>query len=483
MLYARSGNALRLTAVDGFGAAAGVSPGMTLADARARCPGLVAVEGDEAADRHWLEQMAQDCIRHSPHVTLLAPDGIGLDISGTAHLFGGEQALLDLVMEELAAQGMELRGACGGTMQAAQALARYGNWPVADEYAAIRALPTAALGLDEEAALGLKRAGLTTVGAVAARPLASIAARFGMAAVTAIERLLGAEQAPITVLKPQEPLRFERRFAEPVTHQDAIANTLQALMREAAAALEERGEGGRQFRLELHRSDGAVQALDIATGGATRDPARVRRLFAERIGALADPLDPGFGYDSMVLEVPVAEPLAVAQSAFGKGAAADQGGGTTGLVEQLSTRLGAGAVCRLVAQDSHIPEQAQLALPAIEGPMPTRWTPPAPGEPPARPLFLFDPPQMVTVIAEVPDGPPHRFRWRRKLHEVRLYEGPERIACEWWRRKGGEQEGKGGLTRDYYRVEDVRGRRFWLFRHGLYSEKPDPRWYLHGLFA
>ncbi|HQS71083.1 MAG TPA: DNA polymerase Y family protein, partial [Novosphingobium sp.] len=85
------------------------------------------------------------------------------------------------------------------------------------------------------------------------------------------------------------------------------------------------------------------------------------------------------------------------------------------------------------------------------------------------------------------DGPPHRFRWRRKLHEVRLYEGPERIASEWWRRKGGEAPGKGGLTRDYYRIEDVRGRRYWIFRHGLYEEKPDPRqgpkWYLHGLFA
>ena len=97
--------------------------------------------------------------------------------------------------------------------------------------------------------------------------------------------------------------------------------------------------------------------------------------------------------------------------------------------------------------------------------------------------MVFDPPQPVDVIAEVPDGPPHRFRWRRKLHEVRLYEGPERIAAEWWRRKGGEYSGKGGLTRDYYRIEDVRGRRYWIFRHGLYDEKPDPRWYLHGLFA
>ena len=111
-------------------------------------------------------------------------------------------------------------------------------------------------------------------------------------------------------------------------------------------------------------------------------------------------------------------------------------------------------------------------------PPPTPWTATEPGEPPLRPFHLFDPPQPIEVIAEVPDGPPHQFRWRRATHAVRRYEGPERIAAEWWRRRD-----NGGLTRDYYRVEDVHGRRYWLFRHGLYDEKPDPRWYIHGVFA
>ncbi len=149
-----------------------------------------------------------------------------------------------------------------------------------------------------------------------------------------------------------------------------------------------------------------------------------------------------------------------------------------------STRLGPGRIRRLAARDSHIPEQAQLALPALTHPAaPLRLPPPAPGDPPLRPLLLFDPPQPVEVIAEVPDGPPLRFRWQRKLLDVRRYEGPERIAAEWWRRRGGEAPGGGGLTRDYYRVEDQRGRRFWIFRHGLYAERADPRWFLHGLFA
>ena len=148
------------------------------------------------------------------------------------------------------------------------------------------------------------------------------------------------------------------------------------------------------------------------------------------------------------------------------------------LADRLATRLGRGRVRRLRPADTHIPEQAQLELPAADAPPPLPWQEPESGEPPTRPFHLFDPPQPIEVIAEVPDGPPHQFRWRRQAHAVRRYEGPERIAAEWWRRRD-----NGGLTRDYYRVEDAQGRRFWLFRHGLYDEKPDPRWYIHGVFA
>jgi protein ImuB len=244
--------------------------------------------------------------------------------------------------------------------------------------------------------------------------------------------------------------------------------------------LEQRGLGGRRFVLSLFRSDGARQRLAIETGLPTRDPAPVLRLFEERIATLADPLDPGFGYDRITLFLPKTEPLAAIQTALD---GSEQDAATLAdLIDRLSTRLGPASLCRLTPQNSHIPEQSQLALPAIQNHKAPWPTPPA-GEPPMRPLFLFDPPQQVEVIAEVPDGPPHRFRWRRKLHEVRLYEGPERIASEWWRRKGGEALGKGGLTRDYYRIEDVRGRRYWIFRHGLYEERQGPKWYLHGLFA
>lgn len=473
--------ALRLAAVNARAQGMGLLPGMTLADARAQQPDLMVAEMDKEADRHWLARMTRHCLAWSPLVTALPPDGITLDITGGEHLFGGEAGLASEVEESFAGYGMTLRWACAATAEGAQALARHAVLPVVDERTALHTLPIAALDLEAEAALALRRVGLKTIGAIAARPAASIAARFGIEAVTALRRLTGEEHAPIVPLKQLAPLRFDRRFAEPIGHQDAVAACFLSLLQTAAEALEVRGLGGRRFDLVLHRSDDVRHQLSIETGLPTRDPEPVLRLFDERIASLADPLDPGFGYDSISLFIGKTERLAPGQATLE--GEEQKHSALPELIDRLSIRLGANSLCRLIPQDSHIPEQAQLALPAIRERMPVRWPEPVADEPPMRPIFLFDPPQPVEVIAEVPDGPPHRFRWRRKLHEVRLYEGPERIASEWWQREGGEEPGKGGLTRDYYRIEDVRGRRYWIFRHGLYDEKPNPRWYLHGLFA
>ncbi|WP_227711306.1 Y-family DNA polymerase [Novosphingobium ovatum] len=474
-LVERMRGALRLSAVNAAALAMGIAPGMALADARALLPDLYVADADPAGDAHGLAQLAQRCLEWSPLVTPLPPDVITLDITGTDHLFGGEAALSAQVEDAFAALGLTLRHALATTPEAAQALARHATTPAPDERAAIARLPVTALGLDSEATLALQRAGLTDIGALLTRPMASIAARFGADAVTALRRLSGEAQAPIAALAPVAPLRFTRRFAEPIGLQSTIAASFAALLHQAAAVLMARDLGGRAFVLTLYRSDGARHRLMIETGQPTRDPALVLRLFDERIAALADPLDPGFGYDQIRLSVPHTEPLrAVQPDLDGAGQASDA---LAELIDRLSTRLGPDALRRLVPYDSHLPEQAQRAIPA-QGNTPAPWPAPPAAEPPLRPLFLFDPPQPVEVIAEVPDGPPQRFRWRRQLHEVRLFEGPERIAAPWWLHGDAP-----GLTRDYYRIEDKAGRRYWIFRHGLYEEKPDPRWYIHGQFA
>lgn len=203
-------------------------------------------------------------------------------------------------------------------------------------------------------------------------------------------------------------------------------------------------------------------------------------MLRERIDTLADPLDPGFGYDMVRLAVLHTEPLSAAQLEMAGEERPDAD--LAGLIDRLAVRLGTDKVARLQSYDSHIPERAQILVAASQAA--SSWPAAKGEEPPARPLFLLDPPERIQILmAEVPDGPPLRFQCRGTWHEVRHAEGPERIAAEWWRRKHGHRPGEGGLTRDYYRIEDGEGRRFWLFRHGLYGEKSDLAWYLHGLFA
>jgi len=413
-------------------------------------------------------------------VALDPPHGLILDVTGCAHLFGGERGLAADIEARMVKLSTTVRLALAGTPRAAHALARYQALPAKDEAAAIRRLPVAALELEPEATQGLLRAGLKTIGELAKRSLATIAARFGAEAATALRELLGEATRPIEPHVLIAPIIAERRFADPVARTEHALRVLGELAAEAAWQLEQRQEGGRRFEAAFFRSDGLVRPLGIETSQPTRDRALIIRLMSERIEGLNDPIDPGFGFDLIRLSVPVTEPLAVTQLRLEGGAAKEAE--VAALIDRLSNRLGRNRVQRLVAQDTHIPEQMQLALPAVEAKARTHWPKPQPGEPPLRPLHLFDPPQPIDVIAEVPDGPPHRFRWRRKFHEVRRFEGPERIASEWWKRRDGAVD-RAGLTRDYYRVEDARGRRFWVFRHGLYEEKPDPRWYLHGLFA
>ncbi len=466
--------ALRLHAIDREAARLGIECGMTLADARARVPELEAFDYAAHDDHVWLERLADGCIRYTPAVALDAPDGLLLDVTGCVHLFGSEAALAGDLIGRLERLGVAARHAFADNPDAARALARY-HVSGASEDESVRRLPVAALGLDDEATLSLKRAGLKTVGDVAVRSLASIAARFGGDAATRVRRMMGEADSPLTPRIPKPPFHVERRFAEPVSRTDYALQVLGELMAEAVIRLEETHEGGRRFEARFFRTDGLVQRLAVETGRPTRDVEAMLRLFRERIDTLADPIDPGFGFDLIRLDLPIVERLDAAQLKLEGGAVAEAE--LAALIDRLSTRLGRGRVRRFAPRDRHLPEQAELTLPAVEAAPAGEWPMPQAGEPPLRPIHLFDPPQPIDHVAsDVPDGPPMRFRWRRILHEVAKVEGPERIATPWW-------TSRQAPTRDYYRVEDRRGRRFWIFRHGLYEEKESPGWYIHGVFA
>lgn len=469
---------MRVVAVDRRALSLGLASGLMLADARACVPDLSVTPLDAPADAVCLERLADGCDRWTPLVALDPPHGLLLDISGCAHLFGGETELVKDIRRRFHRSGLDLRFAVAGTPDAARALARYGRGGIVApdmEAQSIGPLPVAALGVEQQIVHGLSRAGLKTIAALAERPSTPLAARFGDDLIARLNRVLGRDDIRITPRRRPPACMAERPFAEPIARIEDIEATLERLMQRIADLLQQRGEGGRRFEASFFRVDGAVRMIAVETGHPSRDPKTILRLYRERLEALADPLDPGFGFDLIRLAVPVVEPLDAAQvSLDGK---VNDNSDVADLVDKLVARFGRERVQRFLPRDTHDPHRRAFAVPAAGAAM-ARWDVPEADEPPARPLHVFNPPQPVQVMAQVPDGPPARFIWRRAAHDIVLAEGPERIAAEWWRR---EQDMP---TRDYYRVEDREGRRFWIFRDGLYEREIEkPQWYLHGLFS
>jgi protein ImuB len=333
---------------------------------------------------------------------------------------------------------------------------------------------------------GLRRAGLKTIGDVAARARHEITARFGADFTTLLEGALGQGDAPISPRKPLPDYIVEKRFPEPVATEAVISATLSRLAGMLVAAMDRQGKGARRLQANFFRTDGVVRAIAVDTGQPVTKAEVIDRLFRERLDALNDPLDPGFGFDLIRLSASRVE--IVVQQQRDLDAKVHDNDELAALIDRIAARIGGRRVVVHLPQDTHIPERAVLAAPAqhhLAAAQQADWPVRAESEPPLRPLRLFARPEAIKVIAEVPDGPPAWFQWRRATHTVMRVEGPERVAMEWWRSPAEM------LTRDYFRVEDEAGLRFWLYRDGLYDreiaqregEIAQPNWFVHGLFA
>jgi protein ImuB len=514
VLAAPEGGAVRLAAVTINAGKAGLFPGQTLADARALCPELAVHDYDPGGDAAALDALADWCRRYTPWA---APSGLEtggaaglwLDISGCAHLFGGEAALLEDLTGRLAQVGYTTRAGLADTTGAAWAAARFGVPAKAatiimepgQHRALLAALPVAALRLPSDILDGLDRLGLRRIADLAALPRAGLARRFGELPARRLDQAFGQIDEPISPRAPAPVWRLRTAFPEALGREEDIAAAVGNLAEALCNRLARAERGARRLELCLYRVGGRVDTVHAGTSRASRDPDHLMRLLREQLDRLPEPPtsapDPlSAAAEAMVETLTLAatgtEPLHMRQTGIATGLPDDDERDPDALerlVDRLSGRLGADNVRRFSACESHLPERVQTSSPALAGSQqnPARASSWKPGLP--RPPRLLPRPEPVEAVAPVPDDPPVMFRWRGRLHRITRAEGPERIAPEWWR----TPDAAGGSTildddtRDYYRVEDEAGKRFWLYRDGLYdrhrnTDEP-PKWYLHGFFG
>jgi protein ImuB len=495
VLSRRTGSRSEVTAACPTALAAGIRIGMAITQARALVPELRVDAADPHGDRADLERLAHGLARRwSPSVTLAGEDLLFLDLTGVAHLHGGEARMLRRLHALLARLGFAARIAVADTPGAAWAFARFRPETLLlcppDEHGGwLAPLPVEALRLAGDALDLLHRLGIDSIGQLAALPRAPLVRRFGTTIAARLDQALGRIPEPVTPVTPPEPIAVTQRFAEPIATPEAIAHWLGDLVHRLAEALAGAGQGARRIGLVADRVDGVPQRIGIGLARASRDPAHLLRLLSRRI----DQIEPGYGLDAMTLHLLRSEPLGALP--VEERLDAETVPDLAPLIDTLATRIGMARLWRMRPVESDVPERSAAALPPLDPP--EREAPPMKADdvrqldrnaplPPwhpdwPRPIRLLRRPERLDhVVAALPDQPPRRFTWRGERHEVVRADGPERIHGEWWKRAAETH-----ATRDYFRVEDERGRRYWLFRQGdgERSVTGDLSWYLHGLFG
>ena len=474
ILAQRIGNRQLIAAACPRARALSLAPGMPVTQARALVPGLEIADAEPEADAAFLQRLALFAARRwTPRAAVSPPDGLFLDLTGVAHLFGGEERACVRFVSFVARLGFTARIAVAGTWGAAHALARFSGETIARcpngaEAEAIAPFPLAALRLSEESLAAARRLGLETVGELFAMPRGPLQRRFGKALVARLDQALGRASEAIDPVVPEEPPSAVLRFAEPIASPEAIAQALTQLMARLAETLAKRALGARRVVFACLRVDGEEREAAIGTARATRDGSHLLRLLLPKI----EEIDPGFGIEAMRLVAARSEPLAP-EAIEGELAGAKPAPDLSFLIDCLSSRLGARRLFRTSAVESDVPERSVRRVPPLAKPAGwPRWP---------RPVRLLSPPELVdNVVALLPDQPPRRFTWRGRPYRVRAADGPERIHGEWWRCAK-----EADAVRDYFQVEDEEGARFWLFRRGdgVDSRTGDLSWYLHGVFG
>jgi protein ImuB len=447
----------------------GLAPGMPLAKARAIYPAVKVAEADAAEDARALLRLAEWCVRFSPLVAVDAPDGLWIDAAGVAHLFGGEQKMLRKIIARLARDHISATVAIADTPGAAWAAARSGGGIIASgkTLEALKPLSVASLRLPPITVSALRRMGLRSIDQLLKVPRSVIPIRFGADVLKRLDQALGQHTEPINPILPPAAQRQVLRFEEPISTPDDLERATHILCERLCKDLDLTHQGARRLDLVFYRVDGVAAAIRVGTSRPNREPKHLAKMLIEKLVLV----DPGFGVEAMALTAAVAERTTAQQlTTDAKSISAEED--LSYLTDRLVNRIGARNVYGIRPVESDIPERAVKHVPPISN-APREWA-----DRGIRPLQLLSPPEPVDVIAMMPDHPPVTFKWRGTTHKIQRADGPERIQSEWWRSRSEITE-----VRDYFRVENERGERYWLYRDSRLTSSNAYRWYLHGVFA
>lgn len=459
-----------ITATTAAAESHGIQVGMPVADAKAIVPDLQIFDEKPKRAEQLLKALGRWCIRYTPIVALDLPDGLILDISGCAHLWGGERAYLKDIVTRLRGSGYDVRAAIADTIGTAWAISRFGQVsPIIDsgkQVPALLSLPAAALRLESVVLTRLQKLGLYTIGSFISMPRSALRRRFGEGLLLRLAQALGQAEEYIQPIMVPEPWQERLPCMEPIRTKVGIEIAIKRLLETLCLRLQQDGKGIRTAILKCYRVDGKIQQVEIGTNKASHHVQHLFKLFELKIASIA----PGLGIELFILEALKVEEISLSQEALWAGNPGLDDEKVAELLDRITAKVGTGTIHRYLPDEHYWPERSIKAAASLEDQALTSWRSDKP-----RPVRILAKPEPVEVTAPIPDYPPLMFRYKNKVHHIKKADGPERIEREWWL--------ESGEHRDYYNVEDQDGQRYWLFRSGHYEGRERRQWYLHGFYA
>ena len=447
----------------------GADAGMVVADCRAVLPSLMVLDDMPGLPEKILAGLAEWCLRFTPIAAVDAPQGLILEISGCAHLWGSEKLYLTDILSKLRGLGYDCRAAIADTIGCAWAISRYGTQTaiIAPEQhkRALQSLPPVALRLPVELVERLEKLGLMTIGSFIDMPRSALRRRFGAELLLQLDKALGATLEVLTPIQPAEPFQERLPCLEPIRTRKGIDIALTTLMETLCTRLTKEEKGLRSAIFKGFRVDGDVQQIEIGTNRPSRDAAHLLKLFEQKTGTLR----PDLGFELFVLEAKGVEDYAAALEQLWQLGRAEHEKDVAELLDRIAGKIGKKTIHRYLPAEHYWPERSIKEAASLQDVPDAAWRTDRP-----RPVHLLARPEQIEVMVALPDYPPLLFHYKGKPYRVSKADGPDRIEQEWWL--------EDGEHRDYYCVEDEQGGRYWLFRLGSYAGN-NPQWFLHGFFA